>query len=167
MGMAKYTMLYADQIWTAASWEGFSAARGMKYVVLHKCIWLVLWLSVCWLLLCAELQVLDHYEREGFQFLSKVFNSSHSFLEDLTGLTLLHQETQAAEVGAPLPPVSLSQLSLPPLNPACPAVYGATLPILPQSLWIHFMMIIALLFIMLSSAPFTSVGLPTFQGLIK
>uniref|UniRef100_A0AAQ5XB10 Ubiquitin-like modifier-activating enzyme ATG7 n=1 Tax=Amphiprion ocellaris TaxID=80972 RepID=A0AAQ5XB10_AMPOC len=43
-------------------------------------------------------QVLDHYEREGFSFLSKVFNSSHSFLEDLTGLTLLHQETQAAEV---------------------------------------------------------------------
>uniref|UniRef100_A0A3Q2TCY0 Ubiquitin-like modifier-activating enzyme ATG7 n=1 Tax=Fundulus heteroclitus TaxID=8078 RepID=A0A3Q2TCY0_FUNHE len=42
-------------------------------------------------------QVLDHYEREGFSFLSKVFNSSHSFLEDLTGLTLLHQETQAAE----------------------------------------------------------------------
>uniref|UniRef100_A0A665UFB1 Ubiquitin-like modifier-activating enzyme ATG7 n=1 Tax=Echeneis naucrates TaxID=173247 RepID=A0A665UFB1_ECHNA len=41
--------------------------------------------------------VLDHYEREGFDFLSKVFNSSHSFLEDLTGLTLLHQETQAAE----------------------------------------------------------------------
>lgn len=46
-------------------------------------------------------QVLDHYEREGFQFLSKVFNSSHSFLEDLTGLTLLHQETQAAEVSLP------------------------------------------------------------------
>ncbi|XP_023117471.2 ubiquitin-like modifier-activating enzyme ATG7 isoform X1 [Amphiprion ocellaris] len=42
--------------------------------------------------------VLDHYEREGFSFLSKVFNSSHSFLEDLTGLTLLHQETQAAEI---------------------------------------------------------------------
>uniref|UniRef100_A0A673KXJ6 Ubiquitin-like modifier-activating enzyme ATG7 n=1 Tax=Sinocyclocheilus rhinocerous TaxID=307959 RepID=A0A673KXJ6_9TELE len=42
-------------------------------------------------------QVLDNYEREGFQFLAKVFNSSHSFLEDLTGLTLLHQETQAAE----------------------------------------------------------------------
>ncbi|XP_020789568.2 ubiquitin-like modifier-activating enzyme ATG7 [Boleophthalmus pectinirostris] len=42
--------------------------------------------------------VLDHYEREGFHFLSKVFNSSHSFLEDLTGLTLLHQETQAAEI---------------------------------------------------------------------
>uniref|UniRef100_A0A8D2J908 Ubiquitin-like modifier-activating enzyme ATG7 n=1 Tax=Varanus komodoensis TaxID=61221 RepID=A0A8D2J908_VARKO len=43
-------------------------------------------------------QVLEQYEREGFKFLAKVFNSSHSFLEDLTGLTLLHQETQAAEV---------------------------------------------------------------------
>ncbi|XP_064218093.1 ubiquitin-like modifier-activating enzyme ATG7 isoform X3 [Aotus nancymaae] len=43
-------------------------------------------------------KVLDHYEREGFNFLAKVFNSSHSFLEDLTGLTLLHQETQAAEI---------------------------------------------------------------------
>ncbi|XP_061689680.1 ubiquitin-like modifier-activating enzyme ATG7 [Syngnathoides biaculeatus] len=42
--------------------------------------------------------VLDHYDKEGFHFLSKVFNSSHSFLEDLTGLTLLHQETQAAEI---------------------------------------------------------------------
>ncbi|XP_047303257.1 ubiquitin-like modifier-activating enzyme ATG7 isoform X8 [Homo sapiens] len=42
-------------------------------------------------------KVLDQYEREGFNFLAKVFNSSHSFLEDLTGLTLLHQETQAAE----------------------------------------------------------------------
>lgn len=46
---------------------------------------------------CSQI-VLDHYEREGFQFLAKVFNSSHSFLEDLTGLTLLHQETQAAEI---------------------------------------------------------------------
>ncbi|XP_054200925.1 ubiquitin-like modifier-activating enzyme ATG7 isoform X21 [Homo sapiens] len=43
-------------------------------------------------------KVLDQYEREGFNFLAKVFNSSHSFLEDLTGLTLLHQETQAAEM---------------------------------------------------------------------
>uniref|UniRef100_A0A671KE01 Ubiquitin-like modifier-activating enzyme ATG7 n=1 Tax=Sinocyclocheilus anshuiensis TaxID=1608454 RepID=A0A671KE01_9TELE len=43
-------------------------------------------------------QVLDNYERDGFQFLAEVFNSSHSFLEDLTGLTLLHQETQAAEL---------------------------------------------------------------------
>ncbi|KAF3856134.1 hypothetical protein F7725_016857 [Dissostichus mawsoni] len=42
--------------------------------------------------------VLEHYEKEGFNFLSNVFNSSHSFLEDLTGLTLLHQETQAAEI---------------------------------------------------------------------
>uniref|UniRef100_A0A8C2WQH5 Ubiquitin-like modifier-activating enzyme ATG7 n=1 Tax=Cyclopterus lumpus TaxID=8103 RepID=A0A8C2WQH5_CYCLU len=42
--------------------------------------------------------VLEQYEREGFNFLSNVFNSTHSFLEDLTGLTLLHQETQAAEV---------------------------------------------------------------------
>lgn len=55
-------------------------------------------------------QVLDNYEREGFQFLSKVFNSSHSFLEDLTGLTLLHQETQAAEVN--LPHSSLYPLSV-------------------------------------------------------
>ncbi|XP_069500022.1 ubiquitin-like modifier-activating enzyme ATG7 isoform X2 [Ambystoma mexicanum] len=43
-------------------------------------------------------KVLDQYEQEGFQFLAQVFNSSHSFLEDLTGLTLLHQETQAAEI---------------------------------------------------------------------
>ncbi|XP_028680931.1 ubiquitin-like modifier-activating enzyme ATG7 [Erpetoichthys calabaricus] len=42
--------------------------------------------------------VLHRYERDGFQFLAEVFNSSHSFLEDLTGLTLLHQETQAAEI---------------------------------------------------------------------
>lgn len=42
--------------------------------------------------------VIEHYEKEGFDFLSQVFNSSHSFLEDLTGLTLLHQETQAAEI---------------------------------------------------------------------
>ncbi|XP_056293429.1 ubiquitin-like modifier-activating enzyme ATG7 [Pseudoliparis swirei] len=42
--------------------------------------------------------VLEQYEKEGFTFLSNVFNSTHSFLEDLTGLTLLHQETQAAEI---------------------------------------------------------------------
>ncbi|KAM4651994.1 ubiquitin-like modifier-activating enzyme ATG7 [Discoglossus pictus] len=42
--------------------------------------------------------VLEQYEKDRFLFLSKVFNSSHSFLEDLTGLTLLHQETQAAEI---------------------------------------------------------------------
>ncbi|XP_069795971.1 ubiquitin-like modifier-activating enzyme ATG7 isoform X5 [Narcine bancroftii] len=44
--------------------------------------------------------VLDRFENEGFQFLANAFNSSHSFLEDLTGLTLLHQETQAAELSA-------------------------------------------------------------------
>uniref|UniRef100_A0A8I6GGN5 Ubiquitin-like modifier-activating enzyme ATG7 n=1 Tax=Rattus norvegicus TaxID=10116 RepID=A0A8I6GGN5_RAT len=48
-------------------------------------------------------KVLDQYEQEGFTFLAKVFNSSHSFLEDLTGLTLLHQETQAAESCDPCP----------------------------------------------------------------
>ncbi|XP_044156498.1 ubiquitin-like modifier-activating enzyme ATG7 [Bufo gargarizans] len=45
-----------------------------------------------------SLKVIDQYEKDGFQFLAEVFNSSHSFLEDLTGLTLLHQETQAAEI---------------------------------------------------------------------
>ncbi|KAM4022946.1 ubiquitin-like modifier-activating enzyme ATG7 [Anomaloglossus baeobatrachus] len=45
-----------------------------------------------------SVKVIDQYEKDGFQFLAKVFNSSHSFLEDLTGLTLLHQETQAAEI---------------------------------------------------------------------
>ncbi|CAH2313183.1 ubiquitin-like modifier-activating enzyme ATG7 isoform X1 [Pelobates cultripes] len=44
-----------------------------------------------------SVKVIEQYEKDGFQFLSNVFNSSHSFLEDLTGLTLLHQETQAAE----------------------------------------------------------------------
>ncbi|XP_055725885.1 ubiquitin-like modifier-activating enzyme ATG7 [Salvelinus fontinalis] len=46
---------------------------------------------------CSQI-VLDSYEKDGFNFLSKVFNSSHSFLEDLTGLTQLHQETQNAEI---------------------------------------------------------------------
>uniref|UniRef100_A0A8C2YYW7 Ubiquitin-like modifier-activating enzyme ATG7 n=1 Tax=Cyclopterus lumpus TaxID=8103 RepID=A0A8C2YYW7_CYCLU len=32
--------------------------------------------------------VLEQYEREGFNFLSNVFNSTHSFLEDLTGSIL-------------------------------------------------------------------------------
>ncbi|XP_053577068.1 ubiquitin-like modifier-activating enzyme ATG7 isoform X2 [Bombina bombina] len=43
-------------------------------------------------------KILEQYEKDGFLFLAQVFNSSHSFLEDLTGLTLLHQETQAAEI---------------------------------------------------------------------
>lgn len=59
--------------------------------------------EITWNVLSLYVQVLDHYEREGFDFLSKVFNSSHSFLEDLTGLTLLHQETQAAEVSQQIP----------------------------------------------------------------
>lgn len=65
----------------------------------YKSQMLTLTSGICvWFNCFLFLQVLDHYEREGFGFLSKVFNSSHSFLEDLTGLTLLHQETQAAEV---------------------------------------------------------------------
>ncbi|XP_059571933.1 ubiquitin-like modifier-activating enzyme ATG7 isoform X9 [Alligator mississippiensis] len=51
-------------------------------------------------------KVLDQYEHQGFNFLAKVFNSSHSFLEDLTGLTLLHQETQAAEKCSHVPAVA-------------------------------------------------------------
>uniref|UniRef100_A0A8D3ATE2 Ubiquitin-like modifier-activating enzyme ATG7 n=1 Tax=Scophthalmus maximus TaxID=52904 RepID=A0A8D3ATE2_SCOMX len=62
---------------------------------------LMLSLFLYYLLFHRLIKVLEHYEREGFNFLSKVFNSSHSFLEDLTGLTLLHQETQAAEVNPP------------------------------------------------------------------
>uniref|UniRef100_A0A8B9KXU8 Ubiquitin-like modifier-activating enzyme ATG7 n=1 Tax=Astyanax mexicanus TaxID=7994 RepID=A0A8B9KXU8_ASTMX len=67
--------------------------------VQNVCYFFFFWKKRFW----ENTSVLDHYEREGFQFLSKVFNSSHSFLEDLTGLTLLHQETQAAEVGVTCP----------------------------------------------------------------
>ena len=41
--------------------------------------------------------VLDSYKSKGFNFLLDVFNSTHHFLEDLTGLTLLHQQTSQAE----------------------------------------------------------------------
>jgi len=41
--------------------------------------------------------VLDSYKNNGFDFLLDVFNSTHHFLEDLTGLTLLHQQTSLAE----------------------------------------------------------------------
>ena len=41
--------------------------------------------------------VLDAYKENGFDFLFDVFNSTHRYLEDLTGLTLLHQETTEAE----------------------------------------------------------------------
>jgi len=42
--------------------------------------------------------VIDHYEREGFGFLLKVFNEPN-YLEDLTGLTEMHEQTVDAEVG--------------------------------------------------------------------
>ncbi|XP_071484783.1 ubiquitin-like modifier-activating enzyme ATG7 [Diadema antillarum] len=41
--------------------------------------------------------VIDSYEKEGFDFLMKVFNKPR-FVEDLTGLTLLHQESELAEI---------------------------------------------------------------------
>lgn len=76
-------------------------------------------------------QVLNHYEREGFNFLSKVFNSSHSFLEDLTGLTLLHQETQAAEVKLTcVPTCTLCFVSI---NPGHFSDHGVTLTWCPCS----------------------------------
>lgn len=44
-----------------------------------------------------NLQVIQRYETEGFQFLLNAFNSP-SYLEDLTGLTALHAETLEGEV---------------------------------------------------------------------
>ncbi|KAK7102668.1 ubiquitin-like modifier-activating enzyme ATG7 [Littorina saxatilis] len=41
--------------------------------------------------------VLEHYQKDGFQFLLRAFNEP-MFLEDLTGLTQMHQETMEAEV---------------------------------------------------------------------
>lgn len=41
--------------------------------------------------------VVQQYESSGFDFLLKAFNEPH-FLEDLTGLTQMHQETAEAEV---------------------------------------------------------------------
>lgn len=41
--------------------------------------------------------VLEEYRKKNFEFLLKVFNSSR-YLEDLTGLTELHKETDVAEV---------------------------------------------------------------------
>ena len=43
------------------------------------------------------MQVIDQYKNEGFDFLLKAFNECH-YLEDLTGLTQMHQETAEAEV---------------------------------------------------------------------
>lgn len=45
---------------------------------------------------CSQI-VLDHYESAGFEFLLRVFNEP-SYLEDLTGLTEMHQQTMDAEV---------------------------------------------------------------------
>jgi hypothetical protein len=57
---------------------------------------------VCYLLLCDNLivplwQVLCEYETRGFEFLLQAFNTP-DYLEDITGLTQLHKETEAAEV---------------------------------------------------------------------
>lgn len=41
--------------------------------------------------------ILDEYKNNGFEFLLNAFNSS-KYLEDLTGLTELHQVTDSAEV---------------------------------------------------------------------
>jgi len=38
---------------------------------------------------------LQAYEKEGFEFLLKAFNDP-TFLEDLTGLSKLHAETEAS-----------------------------------------------------------------------
>ncbi|XP_066283874.1 ubiquitin-like modifier-activating enzyme ATG7 [Branchiostoma lanceolatum] len=46
---------------------------------------------------CSEL-VLEKYETDGFDFLLEAFNSPSSYLENLTGLTQLHLETQEAEI---------------------------------------------------------------------
>ena len=42
-------------------------------------------------------QVLSSYQEKGFSFLMKVFNVP-SYLEDLTGLTQLLQDTRVSEV---------------------------------------------------------------------
>lgn len=45
---------------------------------------------------CSKM-VIEQYERTGFEFLLKAFNEPH-YLEDLTGLTQMHQDTADAEV---------------------------------------------------------------------
>lgn len=47
----------------------------------------------------ANLQVLDHYRQEGFEFLRRAFNEP-LYLEELTGLKQMQQETLEAEVSA-------------------------------------------------------------------
>ena len=41
--------------------------------------------------------ILQLYNNKGFSFLLDVFNSTHKYLEDLTGLTLLHESTNSVE----------------------------------------------------------------------
>ena len=45
------------------------------------------------------LQVLEHYRREGFQFVLRAFNEP-MYLEDLTGLKQMQQDTMDAEVSS-------------------------------------------------------------------
>jgi len=45
---------------------------------------------------CSEI-VLDAFQSRKHEFIMEVINSSHKYLEDLTGLTLLHQQTAIAE----------------------------------------------------------------------
>lgn len=42
-------------------------------------------------------QVIEQYKKEGFEFMLQVFNEPH-YLEDITGLTQMHEETIDAEV---------------------------------------------------------------------
>jgi len=52
---------------------------------------------LCVDLIIASLQVLYEYETRGFEFLLQAFNTP-DYLEDITGLTQLHRETEDAEV---------------------------------------------------------------------
>ena len=48
---------------------------------------------------CSEF-VYDQYEKDGFDFLLKVFNSNR-YLEEITGLSQLQSDTEKLEVSAP------------------------------------------------------------------
>jgi ubiquitin-like modifier-activating enzyme ATG7 len=58
---------------------------------------LIFYLILCVDLIIASLQVLYEYETRGFEFLLQAFNTP-DYLEDITGLTQLHRETEDAEV---------------------------------------------------------------------
>ena len=51
---------------------------------------------------CSE-TIIRSYETEGLQFLTKAFNEPH-YLEDLTGLTQLHADTEDIDVSLILLP---------------------------------------------------------------